>query len=291
MRCRASTLLAADADYPVALTRLPRPPAVLYTRGARALLRQDLVAIVGARAARREGVEAAERLATELAARGVAIVSGGAIGIDAAAHGGCLAGGAGTVVVLGNGLDRPYPERNRELFRQCLERGGLLLSPFPAGTPPRRGHFPQRNGLIAALARVVVVVEAGLASGALHTASWALRLGVPVGALPGSPGAWALLRQGAATITGAVDVLALLAGRRPAPVERSLELLDDDQRRLLALLREQALPAPLDHWIARSELGAARTAMGLLRLELEGRISVAPGGLYAALRDDVEPPP
>lgn len=282
--CDAPSLLrAGDALYPAALARLPRPPALLYALGVTSLLEQRLVALVGARAALREGVETAERLAGELAQAGLVVISGGAIGIDAAAHHGCLAAGGGTVVVLGNGLDRPYPARNRPLFRRCLEGGGLLLSPFPTGTPPRRNHFPQRNGIIAALARVVVVVEAGPASGSLQTAAWATRLGVPVAVVPRSPGARALVARGAAAIASAGDVLALLAGRRPAPAIRTLDVADEDQRRLLAVMQGDARAAPLDHWVARVELGAARVAMALLRLELEGWVSLAPGGLYAVV--------
>ncbi|MBK8481398.1 MAG: DNA-protecting protein DprA [Proteobacteria bacterium] len=289
MRFLAAVLLRSHPHYPAAIARLPRPPEALFSCGATSLLERELVAIVGARAARRAGVDAAARLAEDLAAGGVSVVSGGAIGVDAAAHEGCLRGGAGTVVVLGNGIDCPYPERNRSLFRRCIEGGGLLLSPFPAGTPPRRSHFPQRNALIAVLARVVVVVEAGLSSGALQTASWARKLGVSVAAVPGSPGTGALIARGAVAVETAAQVSALLAGALASPVVRSEVLLDDDQRCLLALLREEAIAAPFDHWVNRAGIGPARAAMALLRLELEGWVSLAPGGRYEALVDPATP--
>jgi DNA processing protein len=178
------------------------------------------VAIVGARAASGRGMERAHTLASHLAQRGVHVVSGGALGIDGAAHRGALAGAGRTTVVLGGGADHPYPTRHAGLFQQILAHGGALVSLVAATTPPRPELFPQRNPLIAALSDLVVVVEADVRSGSLSTARAGARLGRPVAAWPGSPGCDRLIASGAAVVESEADALAALDGtpRRPAPV-------------------------------------------------------------------------
>lgn len=176
------------------------------------------VAIVGARAATAVGMDRAHALAKHLAGRGVSVISGGALGIDGAAHRGALAAGGHTTVVLGSGLDVPYPQRHAPMFASVLAAGGALVSLLPDDTTPRRSTFVQRNSLIAALADVVIVVEADVRSGSLSTAAAALRLGRVLTAWPGSPGCDRLLARGAGIIEDTSDVELALAGTpRPRP--------------------------------------------------------------------------
>lgn len=181
------------------------------------------VAIVGARAATQRGMDRAHALARHVAARGVHVVSGGAIGIDGAAHRGALESGGGTTVVLGSGIDLPYPKRHAPLFDAIVAHGGALVSMWPGNTEPRPGRFPKRNPLIAALADVVVVIEADVRSGSLSTAHAARKLGRIVAAWPGSRGCDRLLASGAAVVEGEADVLAALAGSPRMPVRATLD--------------------------------------------------------------------
>lgn len=191
----------------------------VFVRGVLPPARGAAVAIVGARAASAEAMARASRVATHLAQRHVHVISGGALGIDGAAHRGTLAGGGTTTVVLGNGLDIAYPLRHASLFRDVLATGGALMGLQPDGTQPRPGMFPQRNQLIAALADTVLVIEADLKSGSLSTAAAARRLGRVVAAWPGSRGCDRLLATGAAILESLDDVDRVLAGspRLPTP--------------------------------------------------------------------------
>lgn len=176
------------------------------------------VAIVGARAATQIGMDRAHALAKHLAARGVRVVSGGALGIDGAAHRGALAAGGATTVVLGSGLDVAYPARHAPLFAQILQGGGALVSELEDHELPRASTFVQRNTLIAALADAVLVIEADVRSGSLSTASAAVKLGRVVAAWPGSRGCDRLLAKGAGIIESAHDAELALAGTpRPVP--------------------------------------------------------------------------
>jgi DNA processing protein len=244
------------------------------------------VAIVGARRPTPYGEAAAERLASDLARAGVVIVSGLALGVDAAAHRGALEAGAYTAAVLGTGVDVIYPPSNRDLAARILAAGGALLSQFPDGTPPRRQHFPKRNWTMAALSDLVVVVEAAESSGALITAEAALGLDRPVMAVPGSVfsplsvGCHQLLRDGAGLVQNARDVLAELGG--PA------EVLDDPlvpppslgahvpqppgRDGMLRHLSD-VLPIEPGQLARRLGLSFAETMTRLGRLELEGRVS------------------
>jgi DNA processing protein len=193
----------------------------IRVRGSLAGLAGSVVAIVGARAATMVAMKRAHALARHLGARGVHVVSGGALGIDGAAHRGALAGGGTTTVVLGSGLDVAYPDRHGALFDRIVRAGGALVSLLDDDMPPRRGTFLQRNPLIAALAEVVVVVEADVRSGSLSTARAGRELGRVVAAWPGSRGCDRLLADGAAIVEGAEDVDRALAGapRIPVPIE------------------------------------------------------------------------
>ncbi len=205
-------------------TALPRRlqalrwPRDVYVRGALPS-EGPAVAIVGSRAASAEGMARAERAARHLAQRHVHVISGGALGIDGAAHRGAVAGGGTTTVVLGNGLDILYPRRHAPLFRTVLASGGGLIGLQPDGTQPRPGMFPQRNPLIAALADAVLVIEADVRSGSLGTAAAATRFGRVLAAWPGSRGCDRLLATGAAILECEADIDRVLAGtpRMPSP--------------------------------------------------------------------------
>ena len=215
---QVSVLQAGQAGYPQRLGAWKTP---LYVRGT---LTSDppegrAIAIVGARAASGIAMERAHVLARHLAGAGVRVVSGGALGIDGAAHRGSFAERGATTVVLGSGVDVAYPARHAQLFEAVVARGGALVSMFPIGMRPRRGSFVKRNPLIAALADAVIVVEADVRSGSLSTARAAREQGHLIGAWPGSRGCDHLLATGPALVENVEDAFALLAGtpRYPAP--------------------------------------------------------------------------
>jgi DNA processing protein len=200
----------------------------VYLRGA-PLRDGPAVAIVGARAASRPALDRAHALGRHLAARGVQVVSGGALGVDGAAHRGALAGYGTTTVVLGSGVDVAYPVRHAPLFCEVLGRGGTLAGLQPDGTQPLPGMFPQRNRLIAALADVVIVVEAELRSGSMSTVAAARAFGRAVAAWPGSPGCERLLATGAAIVEDGPDAERALIG---APRHRAPRAIDPIARQV-----------------------------------------------------------
>jgi DNA processing protein len=262
----------------------PPEPESLHVRGLWPLPERPCVAIVGSRTPSPYGEAVAEQLANDLARAGLIIVSGLARGVDAAAHQGCLEAGGQTVAVLGTGVDVIYPASNTGLARRILEGGGTLVSQFPDGTPPQRHNFPKRNWTMAQLAALVVVVEAGEASGALITAEAGLALGKDVMAVPGSVfsplsvGCHQLLRDGAGLIQNARDVLSQLGC--------SVEVLDDPLRPPARLglgppaggrdgiLRHLSDVLPLSAAELSRKLGLpfAEVLGRLTALELEGRV-------------------
>ena len=267
-------VLATDEDYPRRLWRLTDAPGVLFVKGR--IPRGHAAAMVGSRAAYRAGMTLARAAAADLARRGVTIVSGGALGIDTAAHEGALDGGGRTVVFLGSGLDRPYPERNLDLFHRVAVQGAVVSS-FAPGTPPLRGCFPRRNRLIAALSEVVVVVEAAARSGALQTARWAERLEVPVLAGNTSAGARRLLGRGAGLFESAEDVTRVLDGEEPRRQRNGPA--DEDQRALLERLEGD--PLSVDELATALGWSAPRTAATLIRMEVQGLVRLGAGGRYS----------
>jgi DNA processing protein len=295
-------LSPADARYPSRLAEVPDAPATLHVRGALVDADALAVAIVGSRRATPYGLEVAETLAADLAARGVTIVSGLARGIDAAAHRGALRVGGRTLAVLGSGIDVIYPPENRRLAAEIAERGALL-SQFAPGTPPLPQNFPTRNQVIAALSLAVVVVEAAEKSGSLITARLAAELGREVLAVPGritapeSRGANRLIQDGAHVAMGWEDVVGVLperwktrvtatagigrAGDAPATGRGALEGEPSGYRSILELLGED--PLDIDHVIERSGLGAGRVSAALLELELEGRVRQIEGKRFVRI--------
>ena len=209
-RLDVTALVVDRPGYPARLLELHDPPCVLFARGRCALLDRPMLAIVGSRRHTQYGAGAAERMARELGELDFVIVSGLARGIDGIAHRASLE--TGTVAVLGCGIDVPYPRENEPLFHRICEEG-LVLSEFPPDAPPLRHHFPQRNRIIAALARAVIVIEATGDSGSLITADHALDIGRDVYVVPGpigrdtSAGSNAMIQEGGALVTCAADVL------------------------------------------------------------------------------------
>ena len=277
----------ADETYPRPLLEIADPPPLLYAHGRLQLLRQPALAVVGSRNASAQGERNAEEFARSLSAAGLTIISGLALGIDAAAHRGGLAGGASSVAVLGTGIDVVYPARNADLAAE-IARSGLLLSEFPLGTPAIAQNFPRRNRLISGLARGCLVVEAALASGSLITARCAADQGREVFAIPGSihsplsKGCHALIKSGAKLVESADDVLAELGGFRPSGyANTALASAPQADSALLAVMGHD--PVDVDSLCARAGLSAEQVASELLRLELDGRVTALPGGLYQRL--------
>lgn len=287
-RVGARLVLLGDADYPAQLKAIPSPPPFLFVRGDIRAEDALAVAVVGARRATPYGLQVSERLAGDLAARGVTVVSGFARGVDTAAHRGALGAGGRTIAVLGSGVDVIYPPENRKLVARVVERGALV-SQLPMGAPPLPEHFPLRNRTIAGLALGTVVVEAGERSGALITAGHAGELGREIFATPGnvtseqSRGANRLIQDGAKLVQGWEDVVAELpeVWRRclaPAPGRPSAPPLEGDAGHLLALVDEGPLHAA--ELIERSGLPSGRAAALLVTLEVDGWIRQLPGKLY-----------
>ena len=275
-----SLMTLADEDYPRALLEIADPPAVLYCKGRRTLLNQPGLGIVGSRNATPQGIRDAEAFAQSLSDAGLTIVSGLALGIDAAAHRGGLAGTGSSVAVIGTGLDRIYPARNKALAH-LLAESGLIISEFALGTPPLPGHFPRRNRLISGLSRGVLVVEAAPDSGSLITARVAAEQGREVFAIPGSihsplaRGCHALIKQGAKLVESAADILDELAWQQRLSPPILQESLSDPVLDAL-----DGSPTTLDTLAERCGLTLDALSAKLLALELEGRIASLPGGRY-----------
>lgn len=211
-------LLFDDPRYPRLLREIPKPPPLLFVRGNPDCLSLPQLAIVGSRSPSGGGNENAERFAAYLAGCGLAITSGLALGIDAAAHRGALSAGGITIAVMGTGIDRVYPSRHHQLAQAIVDGGGALVSEFPLGTSSHASHFPQRNRIISGLSGGTLVVEAAVQSGSLITASYALQHNREVFAIPGSihnplaRGCHQLIRQGATLVETAQDIVDQLSG-------------------------------------------------------------------------------
>jgi DNA processing protein len=277
-------LTLGDAAYPASLVETADPPLLLYLQGRLDLLAAPALAVVGSRNPSAQGIDNARAFAEHISRAGVTIVSGLALGIDGAAHEGGLAGIGSTIAVVGTGLDRIYPARHKALAHR-IARQGLLLSEFELGMPALPENFPQRNRLIAGLARGTLVVEAALPSGSLITARQALEAGREVFAIPGSihspqsRGCHALIKQGAKLVDAADDILDELNWSvSAAPLRAVTESSPGREDPLLNALGHD--PVTLDALLARTGESAATLGARLLELELEGRVARLPGGLY-----------
>ena len=286
-RAGVRVLLRGEAGYPPDLVDDQEAPAVLFARGNPGVLAARRVAIVGTRQCSRYGADVARELGRDLAAAGVAVVSGLALGVDGAAHAGALdADATPPVAVVGSGLDVVYPRRHARLWAEVGERG-LLLSEAPLGARPEPWRFPVRNRVIAALAEAVVVVESHVRGGSLHTVDAALARDRPVLAVPGSvrsPASAfpnALLADGCAPVRDALDVLVVLGlsscstlavASRPPPTR--------EEAAVLAAVGWE--PATLDEVVARSGFSPGRAGLLLAHLEDDGWL-VGRGGWWERL--------
>lgn len=299
---KMALVLREDAQYPPLLRQIAHPPHLLYAYGETDLTDRFPVAVVGTRRASAYGLTHTREIAAELAQTGVCVVSGLALGIDAAAHTGALDGGGRTVAVLGSALDKPYPQENEPLMRRILESGGSVVSEYAPGTPPSRYSFLQRNRIIAGMCLGTLVTEGPRRSGALNTATRTLENGREVFALPGnvdSPGAQLpnmLISEGARLVTGAADILSALviepkdapkaAQAAVAPMEAPAEKkphipggLDETQRAICAALL--AGEADFDALCAVSGLESDELGALLIEMEMDGLVTPLAGTRYA----------
>lgn len=285
----AKFLCACEQDYPAALRAIDPPPPIISVAGDTALLSRDNVAIIGSRNASAVGLRFAAEMATGLGQAGLCVVSGLARGIDTQAHGGALS--TGTVAVLGGGVDHVYPSSNAGLYVDIREQGAIV-SESPFGHRATAKDFPRRNRIISGLSRGVVVIEAAERSGTLITARYALEQGREVMAAPGSPldprtkGCNRLIRQGAALIESAEDVLDILSNtpqlsmREPggayddAPFDFDAASKDIEKAKPILLDLLSPTPAPRDEIIRYSNLPHMIASAALLELELSGEINV-----------------
>ncbi|HEY0588132.1 MAG TPA: DNA-processing protein DprA [Pseudoduganella sp.] len=277
-------VLFSDPEYPPSLRHIADPPLLLYAKGNLALLQRDAVAVVGARNATMQGKSNARQFARALSEAGLPVVSGLALGIDAAAHEGGLEGPGGTVAVIGTGIDRIYPRRNANLARRIAEEG-CLLSEFVLGTAARAEHFPIRNRIIAGMTRATLVIEAAARSGSLITAHAAINSGREVFVLPGSVlspqsvGCHALIREGARLVASPEHLLEDLGLRLPGD---ALAPIDQAAGWLLAALGHD--PIGPDELATRLQLPPSDMQASLLALELAGVVERLPGGVFQRLK-------
>ena len=278
-----------DKDYPALLREIEDPPLVLYVRGDATFDPAKSIAVVGTRRSTRYSTLVAARLSSQLAMKGITVISGLAAGTDAAAHQGALDVGGSTVAVMGCGVDRVYPKRNQELYDRIVE-AGTVLSEYPLGTRPAKWTFPQRNRIISGLCRGVVVVQAPERSGALITARLALEQGREVFAVPGnitnraSAGTNRLLKDGATLVVTVDDILEeypdlqKLKGAPGEATEAKEPKLGEREQRVYDLISLE--PVHVDDIIGRADLSPTEASHILLLLQLEGLIEEVEGGRY-----------
>ncbi|MFA5144212.1 MAG: DNA-processing protein DprA [Candidatus Omnitrophota bacterium] len=293
-----------DAEYPKNLKNIHTPPKALYVNGA--LLERDemAVAIVGSRRATQYGLETSERFGFELAARGVTVVSGMAVGIDSAAHRGALKARGRTIAVMGSGHNIIYPPQNKDMYGE-IARSGAVITEYGDDAPPLAQHFPARNRIISGLSLGVVVVEAARNSGALITANFAAEQGRTVFAVPGkvsssrSSGANELIKDGACLIQSVDDILEELAIKTEPASADERELLDakifrqtkayvynsltEDERKIYKSLSET--PLYIDEILRISGMEHAKVSQMLLSLELKKLVKQLPGKQYIRTED------
>lgn len=286
-RLGGQLLLPGDPEFPGALLTVDPPPVALFALGRLDLLAQPAVAVVGSRDHSRYGAEVCDALAAGAAEAGLVVVSGMARGLDAMAHHAALGAGGGSIGVLGGGLGVVYPESNRALYHR-MARDGLLLAEAPPGERPFKGAFPKRNRIIAGLARVTVVIEAAVGSGALITANAALDQGKDVLAVPGpvtcptSVGTNQLIRDGAAPVLGLDDLLSRYPELSRTTRMAVLPDAGTPSGALIALLR--AGPRQADELAATLRLPTGQVLALLGMLEIQGIVTQRPGLTYALPR-------
>ena len=286
----ANIVTTDDSDYPALLRQIYDPPLVLYVRGTLRPEDAYAIAMVGTRQSTLYGRQTAERLARQLAASGVTVVSGGARGIDSASHEGALQSGGRTIAVLGTGLDIVYPAENVKLYQRIAEQGAVITQ-FPFGRKGDKQSFPIRNRIVAGMTQGTAVVEANRASGALITANFAAEYGRTVYAVPGrvdsprSAGCHDLIKDGAQLCESAEDVLAEFAHLQaiePEESELPMPTLSHPEQQIFNVLTLEEMQQ--DEIIRRSELSAAQVSVALLQLEMKKLIEQHPGRLFTRTR-------
>jgi DNA processing protein len=289
----ATVITQESSSYPKSLREIHAPPIVLYVWGELAERDQHAIGIIGARRTTHYGMESAKKLAYQLAYAGLTVVSGLARGIDTAGHQGALAAKGRTIAVIGSGLAKLYPPENAGLAEKIRTGNGAIVSEFSMEIEPDRQTFPMRNRIISGWSHGILVVEAGLNSGALITAAQALEQGRSVYAVPGhinapsAMGSNRLIQQGAKLVMDASDILddlqILLPETKPSPeaATRPLPLLSEEERRIYDAI--DASETPIDQIAARCDLPSAIVSSTLLRLELKRLVKQLPGKYFVKL--------
>jgi DNA processing protein len=285
-------LISSDENYPALLREIYDPPLVLYVKGELTVKDKNAVAMVGSRQTTHYGIEAARKLAYQLAYTGVTVVSGGARGIDTAAHQGALSGKGRTIAILGTGINLVTPPENAELFERIASNGAVITQ-FPFNRPADKQSFPIRNRIVAGMTLGTIVVEANLTSGALITANFATEYGRQLFAVPGridsprSKGCHDLIKKGAKLCEGVEDVLSEfeylfpLSNRPPSPRDTgilpTLELPENEQLVYDSLSREEL---SIDEVIRKSGLPSSAVSVALFGLEMKRVVKQLPGKLF-----------
>jgi DNA processing protein len=287
--CGARIVTFNDPEYPAPLKEIHDPPMLLYMKGAEIPQNRIFVAIVGSRNATHYGLKAAEEFGQGIARRGLGVVSGMALGIDAASHWGCLSGKGSTIGVLGTGIDIVYPGQNRKLFDKIIEKG-TVITEFPMGTTPSPSNFPKRNRIISGLSRGVLVVEATKNSGSLITASIALEQGRDVYAVPGSiesfksRGCHFLIKHGAMLAENADDIMESLGLNYPGMVKsdslvkKELPGISVLEKMIYDIIGDY--PMHIDQIQKKGNIGSGDLSGALTRMELKGIIKQLPGKMF-----------
>lgn len=278
-----------DSEYPAHLREIHDPPALLYVKG-KTIPDMNFIAVVGSRNATHYGLKAAGELAQGIARRGLGVVSGMAVGIDAAAHWGCLTGKGYTGAVLGSGLDKIYPAKNRKLYNEIIQYGSVI-SEYPPGTSPSPPHFPKRNRIISGMSRGIVVVEATKNSGSLITASLALEQGREVFAVPGSiksfksSGCHFLIKQGAMLTENSDDIMEGLGFNRQGMVKTDTFLkkehpsMNENEKKVYDIIGDY--PVHIDEIKRKGNFRAGDLSGILTKMELKGIVKQLPGKMFA----------
>ncbi|PCI60518.1 MAG: DNA-protecting protein DprA [Gammaproteobacteria bacterium] len=293
-QCNGEILTFDHANYPQLLKQIYDPPLILFTKGNQALLNKPQLAMVGSRSATITGIEFAKYIASNLVQQGIVITSGLALGIDAAAHCGALNNNNSTIAVVATGLDSVYPSRHRQLAKNIIVQGGLIISEFLPGTKAKAGHFPRRNRLISGLSLGVLVVEAEIKSGSLITARCALEQNREVFAVPGSvnnpksKGCHWLIKQGAKLIDDLADIieeldLSPLSGLKQYDDKKLQQNSPQDLFIDPLLASVDYETTPVDIVVSRSKLSIEEVLTRLTILELNNLVSAVPGG-YVRLK-------
>jgi DNA processing protein len=289
-----ATVITQDSpSYPKSLREIHAPPIVLYVWGEIQERDRHAIGIIGSRRTTHYGSESAKKLSYQIAYAGLTVISGLARGIDTAAHQGALAAKGRTIAVIGSGLSRLYPPENQALAEKISNGNGAILSEFSMEIEPDRQTFPMRNRIISGWSHGILVVEAGLNSGALITASQAVEQGRSVYAVPGhinapsAMGSNRLIQQGAKLVMSASDILddlqILLPDTKPSPeaAARPLPALSEDERRIYDAINSSE--TPIDQITAKCNLPSATVSSTLLRLELKRLVKQLPGKYFVKL--------